>query len=336
MAQTITQPQYDKKPFDLSLEQLPPNYIGQDIEQITEKLKKAEYAKKDEFETTEEYNKKIGAAISAITDNACYAFREDSPNISYNADTQELKIKLYFPLIEEILSKDKKRRFWMGKMELEEQREYLATNAFGATTTVSDWHVTKWFISMLSETDARIDLKEFLFKMSPEEARVAKTTIEVLLICNPKKIDGNFTWGDTDYTRPTFDNPERTIRNKNYLNVELAEIWFYNRCSGRIIWKVKIKKPQIENAEEDIFRFRSIEKWIGEKFIFLKQKNIHKSTAIRVLKVVRENMVDQPMKNALEELVQLLKLSKVTLFGKLHSKWMIIAKFILQRHTTNP
>lgn len=51
---------YDLNPFDLSRTTLPQNYMGHDLKNIYEALeKRKEHAKKDDYETTEQYNQRI-------------------------------------------------------------------------------------------------------------------------------------------------------------------------------------------------------------------------------------------------------------------------------------
>lgn len=89
------------KPFDMSQEQLPANYHGFDVVVIERALKdKKKRLQKDEFETTEDYNKrkKIEESrpfIGSVKLDSKIAFELFIDNLTYNADRQIMEVQPY-------------------------------------------------------------------------------------------------------------------------------------------------------------------------------------------------------------------------------------------------
>jgi len=84
-------------PFDPTVDKLLPNYKGTDIIKLYSSLGKKAPLKKEEFETTADYEKKIAAAVSADI----YAFKIDVGSglhglriKPYDADSQQFQITL--------------------------------------------------------------------------------------------------------------------------------------------------------------------------------------------------------------------------------------------------
>lgn len=182
-------PKLKAKPFALTetTEKLPPGFKGDDIKNLAEIISSMQLAKikgKGEFETTEEYQKKMNKILSGIDMNRIYAFNNNM-KATYDADQLLLMFKDdYFGFTD-----DNGKITTMIEYDKRTVRSYIATNAFGAQIKVRSSEEYRYKIAY---DEPRIDglshegtLYQFLghITLPVKEAKALSGKIGVLAIC---------------------------------------------------------------------------------------------------------------------------------------------------------
>jgi hypothetical protein len=254
--------------FDINVEKLPPDFKGVDIAKLFTLLSKKAPLKKEEFETTAEYEKKVRAAI---TDDI-YAFKLDtdiSPFFStplvihpYDADTQKLRIDIIMCDLSESNS-----RVSVVIKDVEIDRgSYVGSNAFGVKVLVHTATHIQYGIALVNQQVFYLHIQDpsFSTRMSPtyitatiqleippEKARRLKNNIGVILLCKPSlyvstgqsllESGNSLVFRDRKSSKATIDSPYSDHTDRSFINVEVLSIWIYEINTGSILLKQELK-----------------------------------------------------------------------------------------------
>jgi len=250
-AQTIEQEKVSpylnlEESFDINITNLGSEFKGHDLTAVLERLnaKKWELREpsKSEFETSDEYAKRIenfkplepGFGIS----NSEKHFLAFTPATypTYDADSQKLTVSL------DLFSHHTHLDF--GAKKKLSTDTYTASNAFGTEITVVETNYIEYGIDFGDlqkwvTRDIRYDTYgnyKFIRGISatPEEAQYLKYAVKLLFICNIKK-----PWFRSyDSTkRPTMSDPTAGTTKELTLNAEIKQIWLYDGNTGEILHK---------------------------------------------------------------------------------------------------
>lgn len=262
-------------PFDINEEKLPPKYKGTDIAKLYSLLSKKAPLKKEEFETTAEYEKKIAEAVPGDI----YAFKIDEGSgfrglrvNPYDADSQKLQITLETEWLSEFTIEDYRASFII-KTSNKDSHSYVGSNAFGATREVTSYSATQYGLALVNQQDfgsSGYDDNKYNIKtpltsirkvsialdIPPDRARTLKNSIGVLLLCKPTlyKSDAklNVRKGNDlifekyDSSQATIDRPTSHLYERKYINVEILAIWIYDIRTGEVISKTQLKDKEKE------------------------------------------------------------------------------------------
>lgn len=215
-------------PVDINTEKLPPNYKGTDIVKLFSVLSKKAPIKKDEFETTANYDKKIMTAFTAVADNV-YAFKLDY-NLyfsihDYNADTQKLQIDIKTNPLSKYDFVDHRASIIIKHL-YKGTESHIGTNAFGAKVVVENYYGTEYGIALVNQDDfgkcsysdnhanTRIDSYRKInleMELSPAKAKIIKNNIGLLLLCKPQvyKLEEEVTPPTENINGPVKAKPPR-------------------------------------------------------------------------------------------------------------------------------
>lgn len=265
-------------PFDISAEKLPPNYKGTDIARLYTIVAKKAPLKKEEFETTAEYEKKI---IEAVPSDI-YAFKIDAGSglhgltvSTYDADTQQFQISLETEWLSQFTFEDYRASFIVKTLN-KGSHSYIGSNAFGATREVTSFNAIQYGLALVNQQDfgsSRHDDNKYNIKtpltsirkvsiaiqIPPDKARTLKDNIGVLLICKPAlyKSDAKVSlrngndliFENYDSSQATIDSPTSHLYERKYINVEILGIWIYDIRTGEVISRTQLKdkKTRHEN-----------------------------------------------------------------------------------------
>jgi hypothetical protein len=207
---------------------LPSGYAGDAIEAVLSSLK---VGPKGEFETTAEYNSRVASLRPART----FSFWLDRPiQRRYDPDQQILRISIPTACV----YGEYKANCNVASLSIKfvESRDgaYVGTNTFGASTVVSRV-ARRTYALFLKRSRLSVD---FALPMQPEQARLAKDGVDVLVTVGPS----------TDTTIPlvlegwtsssaTLSSPLESRDGYEYLTLPPIAVWLANRASGQIFAK---------------------------------------------------------------------------------------------------
>ncbi|MFZ3121943.1 MAG: hypothetical protein WA104_01040 [Thermodesulfovibrionales bacterium] len=234
---------YYKGTFDTSAEKLPPNFNGHNIEE-TYNLLKLKASKKGEYETTEEYKKRI----AQINSENIYAFKiEDSRSVqqTYYADSQLLRIEIETRPVDASADFYNKRESFIVKEKRLTERSYIGTNAFGVSVRIREIQSLQYGLALVNGKGEFLngnghEIYQLGINISPDKAKFLKEKLAFLIICKINSQYGPIVFDGLDYSEPTLSNPIKLVYKINYLNVKALEIWAYNEQTGEIYLKEKI------------------------------------------------------------------------------------------------
>ena len=293
-------PKYLNTPFDMSTEKISVPFSGHDIEQLYnafDKGKKSE--KKDEFETTEQFQKRLSTQRpeplwGSVRPNSIFAF-VINPRSEYDADNQTLTILIETSDVWQSSQIDKDRIALKFKdVTSTFGKKYIGQNAFGAKIEIEKCNLKSFELAIHnqhnfetekvfseSEKKSQKEMAEFYEKhnligarpspsggktvivikltMTPSEAKVAKEMIAALCLARPTI--PNISYYAIMY-EATLEYPSDLLNQKYYVDVDLLEIWIFNRQTGEIIAKSKGTKPKkpddnLERSRQEINQLKA-------------------------------------------------------------------------------
>ncbi len=256
--------------FDIKASRLNKNFKVHDIEEIGKFLVKNSHILKlpykDEFETTEEYKKRIEKIdpkeklFNTKNKQHYWAFIFDQyDTFKYNADKKELEIKVGvtdYSLKKKIILNTKKA---------------TASNAFGVTVDVKYTDEVEYILELYHPESTRSlfkRLKKFIhkdnfpylaitpdwvfydpikkinskphldfsssLKLSIEKAKAIKSKLKILIITT---LQSPYLMQRKEVVEPKIDDPYAGNRLENTIIAQIEQIWLYNSYTGDIIKK---------------------------------------------------------------------------------------------------
>ncbi|MGI8655438.1 MAG: hypothetical protein ACR2LC_09490 [Pyrinomonadaceae bacterium] len=261
---------YINAAFDIKTEKLPPNFHGADARALYSDLAVHQVSidKKGEFETTEDYRRRVENAgsssfLGVIKPDSVLAFEvmNSSGETLYNADTQTMNVVVALTSVTgaTLYDDDKTRRAITSQADVESS-EYEASNAYGAKVTVTrntgkdfeiafhefpSFGMTRYVDSRTREQGFTGDsfAKDVIhvdFKTDIPAAKKIKSNLRVLAVA---KLLSPYTSNGKFYNKPTRDDPNEFFIQYDYLNAELLELWVYDISTGQVYAKKKRAQP---------------------------------------------------------------------------------------------
>jgi hypothetical protein len=223
---------YQNAPFDPSAPALPPAYYGYDPEAFVKgyeaaAIKAEESRQKGEFETTEEYQKRLKDLNSENPfTSGTYAFAIPPSSVSYDADSQTFNLEFKA----EPASHNMTYVYLPLKHGAKDMGSYVAQNAFGAAFTVTRslfFSYELWLAKGQGPTDC---IKSVSVELA--EAKALKANILALVIVRPLK---PFASASKTFTHATFTDPREDTFETNTLYATSTEVRFYDARDGRVL-----------------------------------------------------------------------------------------------------
>jgi hypothetical protein len=250
-------PAYSQVAFDLSVENLPPNFLGHSVKDfMAAQRAREDEAKKGEFEKSDAHAIRMKALnakpiLGSLTYDTVFAFSL-TPKTQYDADKEALTITydisqsgLPRPRAEGVAASTAKALVTVDT-EIMQNENYTAQNAFGATVTATRLHTQSIALHILNYPQFKGFMPgykgRFTYRilMPAEEAMTAKKELRVLFIC---KLASPLRWLDTDSKAATFDMPIDYLDIKSIQDIQLLELWFYDFDNGRVRAKYRPDNP---------------------------------------------------------------------------------------------
>lgn len=243
--------------FDTSASSLAPRYRGHDAEAMFTRL--SAVAKKGEFETTSEYQRRLEGLLSSrtigtLTYRSTYAFLVDDLDLttSYDADAGTLTLSIDVKHYADEESGTNWSAFSSRSISTE-NASYIASNPFGVKVRVRSGTLEQYEIAFNnrdqlpgfnSEMDPSIILNVAL---EPKEAQAISKNVRVLAIC---RLVQPFATSETDHHQGTVDNPLDLLVKSHYIHAQLLGLWVYNISSGRVL-SVSIPNMSHDQANQN-------------------------------------------------------------------------------------
>jgi hypothetical protein len=242
--------------FDPNIQRLPPGFVGNDIKAIWKRLTEIHSSdSKDEFETTEEFRKRLDhqsslPLIGSLTAKSTLAFVV-SPEISkYDADAGILRMSARFFSVINGPFEDRAQQITVDYAS--SSVEGVGENAFGAQrpieiATSTSYSLAFWNSELrYSKKDGRwvhwtvdADTKErFLLgstSLARDQASNVKDKVRGLVIC---KLVPPFASEWVGSVHATIDDPTELHLTERDVFISVLGFWFFDSASGRILDKV--------------------------------------------------------------------------------------------------
>lgn len=261
--------------FDINAQKILVPNLGHDIEKIYnafDRQKKDE--KKDEFETTDQYEKRLSnqsakPLFGSVYPDSVLAFIV-SHSSQYDADTQTLTVILETSPVWQSVQIDRSKLAIQVKRGEATKEKSIGQNAYGAKVVIEKTYIKSFELAIhnqgsfetekvLSEDEKKsqkriaemrakynlpatsVDIRgKTVFmqriNMGPMEAKAAKNKIAALVLAKPTT--PNISFGAI-LREATFENPTAFLSQMYYVDVDLLEIWIYDKLTGEIITKIK-------------------------------------------------------------------------------------------------
>ncbi len=263
-------PEFDNRPFDVTVVQLPPQYLGCDAELAYTRIRNAkENSKGGELQAIEKSATGQTSLLPlppALDLESTYAFRFNPEERLYDAHNRILKVYCPLSTVLEKGKEDESRRGLTVKYEPRVDNRHIGTNAYGARVEFEELKFREYLIAFAnfgefpvervllpgakqtpekgaekgttgsSDESLKRETITGNINATPAEARQLEETIAVLLVC--KLVDPYITSG-TVQQKPTTDRPRDYLAEYYYLDVRLLELWFYDFDTGKILMKMK-------------------------------------------------------------------------------------------------
>ena len=218
--------------LDLNATFLPPEYKGDNLNELINKFEKI--SEKDKYETTSNY---VSRLQNAVDSNIIYAFEKDYyiETISYNADVKELSIDIFNDS-----TIDGKNYFHIST-EIKDSSNYIGTNVYGAMVDVKRIS-TKETALAVDDLTNKVIIK---ISIEPEAARKLedKENIGFLFISKIHKPSGfrePIAFQKYEISKATIDNPKSYFSDIHFLSVDLYQVWVFDKISGKVLAKHNI------------------------------------------------------------------------------------------------
>jgi hypothetical protein len=243
--------EYDKTPFDMTIENLLPAYTGHDSLAVYDMLNNA---------------KKSSLTEDRLSGNV-YAFQVRPMEIYYNSRGYVLNVNIELVTILTSEAEKKAKRGFMVRYEPQMDNRFTYTDAKGKKIEIEEvkfreyiivfdypaaFPVERIAVPSVTETMEKksgkgnpetnlfdILKKEVIsvgFNVQPSEAAQLRESTRLLVLCN---LELPYTASMTVKRKGTLEKPGEYSAEYSYLYVRLLELWFYDVITGKVMMKIK-------------------------------------------------------------------------------------------------
>lgn len=216
-------------------------------------IKRKDKPQKSDFETVEEYNKRLPAPYDSTI--IIYFSIDASKNYKYNIETQELKIiSGWFPSFQSKpigLFKIKSTKLDLGTEE--------RSNAYGAKVTIKKSSESEFYFNIINfnnipdslinvetkiDSTFKYDIKKYTWKnlmmvinSPPSIAKELSQTLEIIIGVKPISYNNSSYKSDIPL-KPSMDYPYLTLEQEYIIDCKLTNIILFDKASKNIIKEI--------------------------------------------------------------------------------------------------
>jgi len=255
-----------KTPFEDDGKNLSPNYRGHNIAEIQRALRTRLLArKKREFESTEEYWKRIETLDGKpyfgslrLNNRLAFIVSNDSIRREYNADNGILEIVVKLSGIVEGDNWNTDQYAVVIQKEDGPTSTYIGQNAYGASTSVLK--TQQFFRTVAFVNHSQIGIRSSAssaslvcqIQLDSANARKLKDRLKVLFV---SRLSRPYLTSGVIERRPTFSYPSANEAFHTNLIAELMEIWIFDPATGTVYFKSDFETIEKEIEDGDLIQW---------------------------------------------------------------------------------
>jgi hypothetical protein len=268
----LPSPEFDKTPFDVTRNQLPPVYIGHNVQLIYELIKNRTANGKGEKETAGQYLERTKREadlplVGTLSLGSTYAFQITPAENFWNAHENILKVYCELSTILANGTEDRTKRGIRVRYIPQMDNHYTYTDANGRKLEFEEVKFRDYTVafenfkqfsservilpSVKQEIDKRSrkgnpesssddglrrEMIVASLKVQPAEADQLKESSRVLVVCS---LVDPYVTSDTVQRKGTPERPGEYLAQHEYLHIRLLELWFYDAVIGKVLMKMK-------------------------------------------------------------------------------------------------
>ena len=228
--------------LDLAATTLPAGFVPDDAQTVFNQFSPA---KKDEFETTAQYEARVGKpqakplyAFSLDLGDGSQAHSRAGGMAKYDADKQQYTATFTTDIsVYQGLRSDMSAWAITLKALTKSERDYEAHNAYGASTTVHERNEEIYSLVLPKKQNMMHSIMRLPFDVSTDEARDAKPYLALLVIAVPPSDGSPLVSTGMSAVSATISAPYSGLDNYYYLRLQPKSLWAYNKKTGKVYAK---------------------------------------------------------------------------------------------------
>ena len=273
---------YSSEPLDPTATKLPPEYLGHNVEAITERVGRifaVENIRKDEYEKTADYKKRIAAFKKELPEKSLYGNvkfgstfalaltqngeRGISVDCKYDADAEKFAVSFGYDVDYQIESYINGFKGCYGvsfNRKLVSSETYIGTNNFGVEKEIKKERWESYGITYTDVSELKIDYNSALYlqNVPANQARAIGESLSALCVfqlgCLEREENGALTpfavLTGSDSTKPTMDRPYDMLDSQHAVCATIPEFWLYNFKTGEVYAKYSLKDLKTGKAKK--------------------------------------------------------------------------------------
>ena len=270
---------YASEPLDPTATKLPPEYLGHNIQTVVERVEEIfdeKKVKKDEYEKTADYKKRIATFKKELPEKTLYGNLKFGSTLAlaltasgesslmsiceYDADAERFTVSFgsYVDYRVEANVDYYGVRF---SRELLSSETYIGVNGFGVEKEIEKENFNSYGIAYTDSPNLQIDYNSALRlkNIPPSEAKTAGAFLSVLCVfklgyLEKESENGNSTpfayISGGDLIKPTMDRPYDMFDWHRAVCATIPEFWLYNFKTGEVYAKYSLKDLKTGKAKK--------------------------------------------------------------------------------------
>ena len=273
---------YSSEPLDPTATKLPPEYRGHNIKTITKRVENIFFegkVKKDEYEKTADYKKRIAAFKKELPEKSLYgnvkfgstlalALTQDgksgiSADCKYDADSEKFAVTIGYSAdyqIEDYMNGFKEYYGVTFSRELISSGTYIGKNGFGVEKEIKEENFQSYGMTYTDVRGLKIDYNSALYlrNVPANQARTIGGDLSVLCVFRLGYLEAEKNGAITPFAvvvggdrgKPTMDHPYDMFDSQRAVCATIPEFWLYNFKTGEVYAKYSLKDVKTGKAKK--------------------------------------------------------------------------------------